>query len=136
MRWIHPLVLVALGVVAVPWVSLPDVPWLQLGIAHWLEPHPPTLLKLLTTTGWAGLPKVSWGLGFWMCLIGVGWLLSLALARWGAFRADPWVAACVLLMATLVLLFVVYPVGLSFQAAWLDDQGAASWSAGWDRLFG
>ena len=90
----------------------------------------PILLTLLASSGLAGLPKVSWGLGFWLLLMAVGWMLSLGLARLGAFRADPWVAACVLLISTLILLFVVYPVGLSLQAAWLDEQGAASWSAG------
>ncbi|NBP45662.1 MAG: iron ABC transporter permease [Betaproteobacteria bacterium] len=135
MRWMYPLALAVLATTALPWVSLPDASWLELGFLHWVEPHAPSLLTLLASSGLAGLPKVSWGLGFWLLLMAVGWMLSLGLARLGAFRADPWVAACVLLISTLILLFVVYPVGLSLQAAWLDEQGAASWSAGWERMF-
>ena len=135
MRWVYPAALAVLAMTAVPWVALPDTSWLELAFAHWIEPSAPRLIDLWLSQGLTGLAQSSWGLGFWLLLSALGWMLSLVLARMGSFRADPWVAACVLLMAFLILLFVAYPVGLSLKAAWLDDQGMASWAAGLDRMF-
>ncbi len=55
-------------------------------------------------------------------------LLAQVLARRGAFGADRTVATIVVLIATLLLLFIFYPVGRSLGAALFDDTGAfAPW---------
>ncbi|MDP4301722.1 ABC transporter permease [Leptothrix discophora] len=55
-------------------------------------------------------------------------LLAQWLARRGAFGADRTVATLVVLIATLLLLFIFYPVGRSLGAALFDDAGAfAPW---------
>lgn len=51
-------------------------------------------------------------------------LLAQVLARRGAFGADRTVATIVVLIATLLLLFIFYPVGRSLGAALFDDGGA------------
>ena len=57
------------------------------------------------------------------------------LARAGAFRGDPWLAASVVGISALLLIFVAYPVALALCAAWIDEAGHWSWVAGLDRLF-
>lgn len=51
-------------------------------------------------------------------------VLAQVLARRGAFGADRTVATIVVLIATLLLLFIFYPVGRSLGAALFDDTGA------------
>ncbi|RZS54705.1 ABC transporter permease [Sphaerotilus mobilis] len=64
-----------------------------------------------------------------LALVVVGALaLAQLLARRGAFGADRTVATIVVLIATLLLLFIFYPVGRSLGAALFDDTGAfAPW---------
>lgn len=132
-RWTAPCLLAWLGLFALPWGALPDMGWGEVWLAAWTTPD--------ISTGWQlwfyGLhqdTRLAWGTGAWTCLLAAGWMLALVWARLGAFRADPWVAAMVLLMVGLLLMFVAYPVSTSLSAAWRDELGAWSLTAGWERL--
>jgi len=66
-------------------------------------------------------------------------LLAFGLARWlarrGRFGGDVTVATIVVVIATLLLLFIFYPVGRSLFAALLDDQGGFAPGLAAQRLF-
>ena len=96
-------------------------------------------------TGWSGawldtffgpLPHGQYGLGVGggvalivlLVLFGAGW------ARTGRFRGDLFVGGAVVFCAAMLLLFVALPVGKSLIGAFLDDEGALSLPALWERL--
>ena len=129
------LLLGCVGITALPWVALPELPWHHVLGAVWMDPTAPTAWHLWQTGGWRDLGAQPWGLGMLLVATALAWALSLALARVGAFRGDPWLAASVVVMTVLLLTFVAYPVALALRAAWIDDAGQWSWDAGLNRLF-
>ena len=75
---------------------------------------------------------VGWG-GFvvLLCLV---MLLSAGLARLGLFKGDVFVSGSVVGCATLLALFVVFPVGKSLLAALYTEGGDFALSAMWARI--
>lgn len=76
------------------------------------------------------------GIGGATTLLALLMLLGIGVARLGAFRGDLFVACAVLFCAVLLLLFVALPVGQALAGAWLDESGAPSATAWFDRLTG
>ena len=85
-------------------------------------------LALLEAT-WGALPVGQFGMGWGAAIMVLSLLVLLgaALARFGAFRGDVFVAGAVVVCTALLALFVVYPVLRSMVAAWVDDAGAYAW---------
>ena len=86
---------------------------------------------------WFGeLPRgqIGLGLGGAVTLLSLLILLGAGLARLGRFRGDLFVAAAVVLCSGLLLLFVALPVARSLLGAFLDEAGAWSPPALWERL--
>lgn len=76
------------------------------------------------------------GPGAALALLALLMLLAIGIARLGAFRGDLFVSCAVLLCAALLLLFVALPVGKALLGAAVDDAGAWSLRAGFERLRG
>jgi iron(III) transport system permease protein len=74
------------------------------------------------------------GLGGALVLLSLLMLWGVGLARLGLFRGDSFVAAAVVFVSALLLLFVALPVGKSLLGAFLADDGRVSWPALVDRL--
>jgi iron(III) transport system permease protein len=101
-------------------------------------------------TAWAAGLAVLWGLGSGFAAgtsgaaFGLGAALSLsaltvcfarAIARRGVFNGDPTVATIVVVIASLLLLFIFYPVGKSLLSAVLDTNGNFAPAVVVERLF-
>ena len=79
--------------------------------------------------GQAGL-----GLGGALALLSLLMLLGLGLARRGYFRGDLFVACAVIGCGALLLLFVGLPVLRALAGAFLDEAGAPSFAAFYERI--
>jgi iron(III) transport system permease protein len=75
---------------------------------------------------------IGWG-GF-VVLVSLVMLLGAGLARMGYFKRDVFVSAAVVGCTTLLLVFVVLPVGKSLLAGFLDEQGGFSLQALAERV--
>lgn len=78
---------------------------------------------------WGPLAQGQYGMGWGaaISLLSLGVLLGAGLARLGAFKGDVFVSASVVLIASVLALFVVYPVLRSMTAAWVDEDGGYGW---------
>lgn len=128
------------------WLALPLVS-LALGVGAMVLPRGPARARLLLLAGIGGVVTLI-AQGFlirhdgnaWPALfgaarqLGLGWggWLALGLALWfaargvaerGGFRADPFLAACVIFSAAGLLVFVFYPLTLMFAQAPLGPDG-------------
>ena len=74
------------------------------------------------------------GVGGSLTLLALLMLVGIGVARTGRFRGDAFVASSVLLAAALLLLFVAWPVGRALSGAFVDDAGAFSLAALWERF--
>lgn len=82
------------------------------------------------------LPSGQYGIGWGgavvlLCLVV---LLGAGLARLGAFGGDAFVASAVLISASLLALFVAYPVLRALSSAWVGDDGSHAWRWFFDRI--
>ena len=75
---------------------------------------------------------IGWG-GF-VALSALVVLSGFGLARLGRFKGDLFIAASVLACATLMALFIVYPVLNALSSAFLTDEGRLSAAALWERV--
>jgi len=84
---------------------------------------------------WAeGRKQPGLGLGGMVVVSALMALGSFGAARRGAFRGDMFVSTAVTLSASLLLLFVVYPVSMALAGAFLDDGGRPDLIGTWTRL--
>ncbi|HVF62658.1 MAG TPA: iron ABC transporter permease [Casimicrobiaceae bacterium] len=83
----------------------------------------------------AGASGPSWGWGAALTLTAFTVLLARALARRGAFRGDPSIATIVVVIATLLALFIFFPVGKSLAASVVDAKGNFAPGLAAERLF-
>ena len=74
------------------------------------------------------------GVGGSLTLLALLMLVGIGVARTGKFRGDAFVASSVLLAAALLALFVAWPVGRALAGAFVDDAGAFSLPALWERF--
>jgi len=99
----------------------------------------------IAPTGWSfeslstllpALPRGQYGMGLGAALVATsfGMLFSLGLARRGHFKGDPFVAASVVGVATLVALFTFFPVARILISALQDGAGLFSLAALPERL--
>ena len=126
-----------------PWLWCGPVALLLAGPALWLRPGRVQGLWLLAIaalgllgllgTGF-GIERQGIGLGGALVLLSLLMLLGAGVARLGCFRGDIFVAGAVVLCAALLLLFIALPVGKSFIGAFVDDSGALSAAALYERL--
>lgn len=61
-------------------------------------------------------------------------ILAIGMARYGWFKGDIFIALSVLICASLLLMFIAYPVSKALMAAFLNESGAASWLSFWHRI--
>ncbi len=82
------------------------------------------------------LPQGQFGIGWGgaLVLLSLLMLLGLGIARLGYLRGDGFVGAAVVVCAALLLLFVAYPVLRSLSGAFVDDEGAWTLAALFDRI--
>jgi iron(III) transport system permease protein len=158
------LLLAAVGAAALllpPWFASGWGPsslrWALQG--QWLQ-HGPLLLlaaaglACVARRAWAPLAAVSAAAVVWILAFGFaggaggdsfGWgaalamtaytlLLARALAHRGRFGGDTTVATIVVVIATLLLLFIFYPVGRSLAATLFDAEGRFAPTVAWERL--
>jgi iron(III) transport system permease protein len=82
----------------------------------------------------AGPSGANFDLGAAVALTAFTLLLARALARAGRFKGDTTVATIVIVVGSLLLLFIFYPVGRSLVAALQDSHGAFAPALALDRL--
>jgi iron(III) transport system permease protein len=82
----------------------------------------------------AGTAGASFGLGAAVALPAFTFLFARAIARCGHFGGDTTVASIVIVIASLLLLFIFYPVGRSLVAALRDSGGAFAPGLAVERL--
>jgi len=82
------------------------------------------------------LPQGQFGIGWggFVVLVCLVMLLGSGIARLGYFRGDVFVAATVVGCATLLGLFVVFPVAKSLSAAFYTEEGSFAVASLWDRI--
>ncbi|HSV45073.1 MAG TPA: ABC transporter permease subunit, partial [Ramlibacter sp.] len=94
--------------------------------AEWLNQSLGTLGSNQFGIGWGGA----------VALAALVVQLAFGLARRGAFRGDLFVSAAVLCCATLMALFIAFPVLKALSSGLLDEQGRFALSVLWDRVAG
>ena len=77
----------------------------------------------------------SWGLGAAIALSLLTVVLARSVARAGAFKGDPTIATIVVVIATLLLLFIFFPVGKALLASVQDAKGNFAPGLAAERLF-
>ena len=82
----------------------------------------------------AGPTSAPFGWAAGLALAALTGLFARALARAGRFGGDTTVASIVVVIASLLLLFIFYPVGRSLVAALLDSRGAFAPAMAFARL--
>ena len=82
----------------------------------------------------AGVAGGSFGIGATTALVALTLLLARALARCGHFGGDTTVATIVVTIASLLLLFIFYPVGRSLVSALQDSGGSFAPALAFERL--
>ena len=86
--------------------------------------------------GFAAGPRgASLGIGAAMALLALTACFARAIARRGAFKGDPTVATIVVVIATLLAIFIFFPVGKVLSAALFDERGAFAPGLAAARLF-
>lgn len=80
----------------------------------------------------AGQPGMGWGA--FVVLTALVVVLSLGLARRGAFRGDGFVASMVVGCGSLLALFIVFPVLKALSAAFYHEDGTFAVVALWERI--
>ncbi len=86
--------------------------------------------------GFAAGPKgTSFGLGAGVALLALTVCFARAIARRGAFKGDPTVAAIVVVIAGLLAIFIFFPVGKVLTAALFDARGDFAPALAAQRLF-
>jgi iron(III) transport system permease protein len=100
-----------------------------IGIQGWSLP----LMKALLPA----LPQGQYGLGYGgiLVLLSLLMIFGLGLARLGYFRGDGFTSCAVIFTASLLLLFIAFPVSKALISALQDDAGRWSLSASAERLF-
>jgi iron(III) transport system permease protein len=83
----------------------------------------------------AGTTGPAWGFGAAIAMVAFTVTFARSIARLGAFKGDPTIATVVIVIATLLLLFIFYPVGKSLIASVLDQQGRFAPALAAERLF-
>ena len=85
---------------------------------------------------WGELSVRQWGLGWgaFGVLASLLMLTAFGLARRGFFRGDLFVAAAVLVSASLLALFIVFPVAKALSAAFFTEDERFAWQALTGRL--
>jgi len=83
----------------------------------------------------AGVKGPAFGLGAAIALTALTVCFARALARRGWFRADSAIATIVVVIATLLVIFIFYPVGSALVAAVLDSRGNFAPALAAERLF-
>ena len=81
-----------------------------------------------------GAHGASFGVGAAIALIALTAAFARAIARRGLFGGDPVVATIVVVIATLLAIFIFFPVGKALIAAVFDAQGAFAPGLAIDRL--
>jgi iron(III) transport system permease protein len=76
--------------------------------------------------GELAVQQFGMGAGALVVLAALTILTGIGFARLGWFRGDAFVAASVLAVGLLLLLFIAYPVGRSLSAAFFDEEGRFS----------
>jgi iron(III) transport system permease protein len=111
-------------------------------VLAWVGRDRATSIAAALGVGWgfaegfvAGTQGPSWGLGAATALALFTVVLARALARSGAFKGDPTIATIVVTIATLLLIFIFYPVGKSLFASVLDAKGNFAPELVVERLF-
>ncbi len=86
--------------------------------------------------GFAAGPRgTSFGLGAGLALLALTVCFARAIARRGAFKGDPTVAAIVVVIAGLLAIFIFFPVGKVLAAALFDAKGDFAPALALQRLF-
>jgi iron(III) transport system permease protein len=83
----------------------------------------------------AGTQGPSWGFGPAIALSLFTVVFARALARCGVFKGDPTIATIVIVIATLLLIFIFFPVGKALFASLLDAKGNFAPELAAERLF-
>ena len=160
-RWLVGLAALAFAAtLALPWFGLRGASALTLALGGDATAHAPVLAAALLSMflAWrsnfvalaaasgaalvwglgsgfaAGASGASFGLGAAVALPAFTFLFARALARSGRFGGDTTVASIVVVIASLLLLFIFYPVGRSLVAALRDSSGAFAPELAFARL--
>jgi iron(III) transport system permease protein len=81
-----------------------------------------------------GKAQPGFGWGGSLAIASLAMLMAFGLARRGFFGGDLFVAAAVVACASLLALFIVFPVAKALASAFVDDAGALSAAAMWERI--
>jgi iron(III) transport system permease protein len=77
-------------------------------------------LGIISVAAWLKEPL---GYGAFVQLVAFGGILALALARIGFIQGDPFMTGAILIVVTLIVIFIFFPVSTIFSKVLVDDNG-------------